>query len=242
MASKAAFNEDTRVKFPATIHALRLGWLYRSYSDALSNGQIDLHTKIFRDSFKKGLEKINGRKFSDDEIQATIDKINTVISNNDLGKEFYTWLIKPEDKVKLIDFENIDNNVFEVVDELRFGQNEEDEKAAPTIDHFRPDINFLINGLPLAFLEVKKPNNEGGIQVEFDRMVNQRYQNPEWRKFFNLIQVTCFSNNMLYETADDREPEPKQGSFYSTPNGSQTTFNFFREEKNLDEIPLLEDN
>jgi type I restriction enzyme R subunit len=239
---KSSFNEDTRVKFPATIHSLRLGWIYRSYSEALANGQVDLHTKIFRDSFKKGIEKINNRVFSDEEIQGIIDHINSVISNNDLGKEFYYWIINPLDKVKLIDFDNIDNNVFEVVDELRFGQKEENETVAPTQDHFRPDINFLINGMPLAFLEVKKPNNEGGIQVEFDRMVNQRYKNPEWRKYFNLIQLTCFSNNMPYETADDREPEPKQGSFYSTPNGSQTTFNFFREEKNLDEIPLLEDN
>jgi type I restriction enzyme R subunit len=236
------FNEDTRVKFPATIHALRLGWKYRSYTQALLDGQIDLHTKIFRDSLKAGIEKINNRTFSNEEIQSLIDNINSVISNNDLGKEFYYWLINPGDKVKLIDFENINNNVFEVVDELRFGQNELDEKVAPTEDHFRPDINFLVNGLPLAFLEVKKPNNEGGIQVEFNRMVNERYQKAEWRKYFNLIQLTCFSNNMPYESEDDQAAEPKQGSFYSTPNGSHTTFNFFREEKDLSSYPLLDDD
>lgn len=236
------FNEDTRVKFPATIHALRLGWSYRSYMRALSEGQIDLHTKIFKDSFKMGIEKINGRKFGEDEIRELIEKINSVISNNDLGKEFYNWLINPMDKVRLIDFETIDNNQFEIVNELRFGQKELNEKIAPTADHFRPDISFLINGIPLAFLEVKKPNNDGGIQVEFNRMVNERYQNYDWRKYFNLIQLTCFSNNMEYESDDDREVEPKQGSFYSTPNGSQTTFNFFREEKNFTDVALNEDD
>ena len=241
MALLNKFNEDTRVKFPATIHALRLGWEYRSYNKSLANGKIDLKTKIFRDSFKAAIEKINGRQFSEEEVQNLLDKIDSLISNNDLGKEFYNWLINPIDEVKLIDFDNIDNNIFEVVDELRFGQ-ADNEETAPTIDHFRPDITFLINGMPLAFLEVKKPNNEGGIQVEFDRMVNQRYKKFEWRKYFNLIQLTCFSNNMPYESDDDREAEPKQGSFYSTPNGYQTTFNFFREEKKQAEVPLNEDD
>lgn len=241
MALQNKFNEDTRVKFPATIHALRLGWKYRSYNDSLAKGQIDKKTKIFRDSFKTAISRINHKEFTDEEAQDIIDKIDSVISNKDLGKEFYYWLINPTDKVKLIDFDNIENNVFEVVDELRFGQ-AEDEKTAPTLDHFRPDITFLINGIPLAFLEVKKPNNEGGIQVEFNRMVNERYKREEWRKYFSLIQLTCFSNNMPYETDDDREAEPKQGSFYSTPNGYKTTFNFFREEKKQSEVPLEDDD
>jgi type I restriction enzyme R subunit len=235
MALLTSFDENTRVKFPATIHFLRLGYSYRSYNDAIAAGDIDKKTKIFKSSFKKGLEKINGKVFTDDDVQALIDKINLVISNNDLGREFYNWLINPGDKVKLVDFreDHIDDNVFEVVDELKFGEQEE--------GHFRPDINILINGIPLAFLEVKKPDNEGGIQVEFDRMVNHRYEQPEHRKYFNMIQLTCFSNNMPYETDDDREAEPKQGSFYSTPNGSHTTFNFFREESKVG-VPLAEDD
>ncbi len=236
------FNEDTRVKFPATIHALRLGWKYRSFNRALADGIIDFHTKIFRDSFKTAIEKINNRSYSDEEIQSWIDKINSVISNNDLGKEFYRWLINPVDKPKLIDFDHPDDNIFEVVDELRFGEKETGDTALQREDHFRPDINFLINGIPIAFLEVKKPNNEGGIQVEFDRMVNERYKNPDWKKYFNMIQLTCFSNNMPYESDDDREAEPKQGSFYSTPNGSKTTFNFFREERKQDDVSLDDDD
>lgn len=233
MPLREEFNEDTRVKFPATIHFLRLGYNYRSYNNALSAGLIDFNTKIFKDSFKKGINKINGVSLSDEEIDELLKKIYGVISNNDLGKEFYSWLIKPTEKLKLIDFENIDNNVFEVVNELKFGEQDE--------GHFRPDINILINGIPLAFLEVKKPNNEGGIQVEFDRMIKDRYQKVEHRKYFNMIQLTCFSNNMPYESEDEREAEPKQGSFYSTPNGFQTTFNFFREESK-EKVSLNEDD
>jgi len=72
-------------------------------------------------------------------------------------------------------------------------------------------------------------------------MIKDRYKKVEHRKYFNMIQLTCFSNNMPYESDEDREIEPKQGSFYSTPNGIQTTFNFFREESKL-KVDLKEDN
>ena len=63
------FNEDTRVKIPATIQFLRLGYEYQSLSD------IDLHTetRIEQSRLKKGLEIINDRSFTDDDLQAVID-------------------------------------------------------------------------------------------------------------------------------------------------------------------------
>ena len=214
------FNEDTRVKIPATIQFLRLGYDYQS----IKNVDVDFNTKIFRNRFKTSLEKINKRKFSDDEITSILSDIDNVIKNNDLGKEFYNWLINPIDKVKLIDFDNIENNDFAVVDELPFSIEEGTEEGS-----FRPDINILINGMPLGFLEVKKPNNEGGIQREFDRMIKKRLLKKEYRKYFNLIQFVSFSNNMEYEEDDDAE-DVKAGSFYTTPNGTNTSFSFFRED------------
>lgn len=214
------FNEDTRVKIPATIHFLRLGYNYQSIRDA----DVDFKTKIFVNRFKPAIEKINKRTFNYDEIKEIFIDINNVIKNNDLGKEFYNWLINPLDKVKLIDFDNIKNNDFAVVDELPFSVVEGTEEGS-----FRPDINILINGIPLAFLEVKPPNNEGGIQKEFNRMINKRLKNPDYKKFFNMIQMVTFSNNMEYEEDDDAE-DVKAGSFYTTPNGNNTSFSFFRED------------
>ena len=90
---------------------------------------------------------------------------------------------------------------------------------------------MLINGIPLAFLEVKKPNNEGGIQAEFRRMLDRRLEVPEYKKYFNMLQVVSFSNNMEYEDEDDVDADDvKAGSFYTTPNGFNTSFSFFREE------------
>ena len=103
-----AFNEDTRVKIPATIQFLRLGYKYQSLKD------IDLHTetRIALNRFKPSFERINGRSFSDKEMSTLLEKIHGVIKYNDMGKAFYRWLLHPQDEVKLVDFENIANNDF----------------------------------------------------------------------------------------------------------------------------------
>lgn len=219
------FNEDTRVKIPATIQFLKIGYNYQSLKD--ENLDIDFNTKIFINRFKPAIEKINNKELSYDEIKSLLDEINGLIKNNDLGKEFYFRLINPQDKLKLIDFENIENNDFAVVDELPFSITPDSD-----VGSFRPDINILINGMPLAFLEVKKPNNEGGIQKEFKRMINDRLKNSEFKKYFNLIQMVSFSNNMEYEDSDEAE-DVRAGSFYTTPNGNNTSFSFFREDDEM---------
>ncbi len=216
------FNEDTRVKLPATIQFLRLGYEYQS----LKGARIDFETKIFIDRFKTALERINKRGISNDELFDLLAEINTLIKNNDLGKEFYKRLLSSEYSIRLLDLDDFNNNDFAVVNELPFSIKEGTEEGS-----FRPDISILINGMPLAFLEVKHPDNSGGIQVEFERMINKRLKNDDYKKYFNLIQLISFSNNMEYEDADDDiADEVKAGSFYTTPNGQSTTFSFFRED------------
>ena len=49
--------------------------------------------------------------------------------------------------------------------------------------------------MPLSFLEVKKPNNPGGIRAEFERN-EKRQSEPYNTRYFNMFQVLAFSNNM----------------------------------------------
>lgn len=97
----AVFNEDTRVKIPATIQFLRLDYNYQSIK--ADDIDIDYNTKIFVNRFKPALELINGRKFTYDEIKMILTDIHNVLKNNDFGKAFHNWLIDPRDRVKLID-------------------------------------------------------------------------------------------------------------------------------------------
>ncbi|MFN7617395.1 MAG: type I restriction endonuclease, partial [Pseudanabaena sp.] len=146
-----AFNEDSRVKLPSVLHLHRLGYEYLS----LKNAVWDDTTNIFTDIFKKSIAEINPL-IEEDDIARLLAEIRFVLDNNDLGKTFYERLID-QSGYKLIDFENFDRNSFHVVTEFTFRNGEEE---------FRPDIVLLINGMPLAFVEVKKPNNREGAITE----------------------------------------------------------------------------
>ena len=218
-----AFNEDTRVKIPAIITLTRLGYKYLS----LKNAKWDIETNIFTDIFSESIRKINSFDLTDKDIERELKEITNILDYDDLGEEFYKRLISPTG-IKLIDFENFDNNAFNVVTELTCKNGD---------DEFRPDITLLINGMPLCFIEVKKPNNKGGIIVEKERMMNQRFTNKKFRRFINISQILMFSNNMEY---DETEPIPISGAFYSTTSKKDAFFNHFREERPQDLKNILE--
>jgi type I restriction enzyme, R subunit len=94
-------------------------------------------------------------------------------------------------------------------------------------EEFRPDITVLINGMPLVFIEVKKPNNKEGVIAERNR-INARFQNKKFRRFSNITQLMIFSNNMKYE---DGVVEPLMGAYYGTASHKEVQFNYFREEE-----------
>jgi len=216
------FNEDSRVKIPAILHLCRLGYNYIS----LNNAVWDTETNIFPGIFKESILKINP-DFDQDQAERLLVDTSLLLSNEDLGKAYFDKLTS-ESGVKLIDFENFGNNTFHVVTELTYKNGEEE---------FRPDIILLINGMPLAFIEVKKPNNRDGIIAERER-INKRFQNKKFRKFVNITQLMVFSNNMEY---DNEDIEPLQGAFYASPLYTKPIFNYFREEEKLDLKKLLAD-
>ncbi len=102
-------------------------------------------------------------------------------------------------------------------------------------EEFRPDVILLINGMPLAFIEVKKPNNQDGILAEH-RRIESRFKNKKFRNFVNITQLMVFSNNMEY---DDNSPLPLEGAFYATASYQKPGFNYFREEKKFDLDSIL---
>lgn len=114
----AYFDENTRVKFPATIQFLRLGYDYQSLKDC----EIDINTRIFKERFKASIERINNVTLTDAEVASLITEIHNLIKRKDMGKEFYRRIIQPGSALALVDFENIQNNNFAVVDELTFAR------------------------------------------------------------------------------------------------------------------------
>lgn len=211
--SNNKFNENTRVQVPAALHLCKLGYTY--LGEEIS---YDVNTNILMGVFMKAIKRLNPN-MSGSDVAILYSKIVNIANNDDLGREFYQ-LLSTNSGIKLIDFENPDNNEWHVTTELTC---ENDN----TGDEFRPDITCFVNGLPLAFIEVKKPNNHEGILAERER-INKRMSKNCFRRFFNLTQLMIFSNNQEY---DNENRVPIQGAFYCCTAKEKAFFNVFREEE-----------
>lgn len=209
-----AFNENSRVKFPAILHLMRLGYGYIPIKQQIRRED----TNIFENIFLESLQKINP-DYSKDDFLRLLDEISLELDYEDLGRKFYRRLTSTSG-IKLIDFKNFNENKFHVSTELICKNGEEE---------FRPDITVLVNGMPLVFIEVKNPNNKEGVIAERNR-INARFKNKHFRKFSNITQLMIFSNNMEFE---DGIVEPIFGEFYAASACSDLHFNYFREDEDF---------
>lgn len=213
-------NEDTRVKIPTIPHLTRLGYKYLSLKEATWCTD----TNIFSDIFKESVGRINP-ELDHSDINRFLDDLKLSLDNEDLGRAFYEKLIN-RSGTKFIDCDDFSNNSLRVVTELTYKNGDEE---------FRLDITLLVNGMPLVFIEVKKPNNKDGVLAERSR-INTRFQNPKISRFVNITQLMLFSHNMEY---DDASSEPIQGAFYASASYTKPIFNYFREEEILNFTKLL---
>ncbi|EJB28777.1 type I site-specific deoxyribonuclease, HsdR family [Helicobacter pylori NQ4228] len=206
------YNEITRVQIPALMHLAELGY---DFIPAKNKPNLDTDTNILIDRFTEAFERLNPTKNAQDSLAEMKKRLNY----DDLGKSFYEYLLKSEHQI--IDFDNPDNNLYEMMTELPYKS-------------FRPDITLFINGLPLVNIEVKQPFAKKGIKEEKDRHI-QRYENPENKIFYNLAQIWLFSDNLPYD-----ENNPDQGAFYSA--SYSPIFQRFVEANKLDITPPPEND
>ena len=211
------FSEATRVQMPAMVHLTRIGYTYFGKLREDKNGTVyDGDTNILLQVFEQQFKHLNPGH--EGEYLQVLKDIRKELNDDDLGRGFYNRL-KAVSPVKLIDFDNIGNNTFHFTAEFTCKNGQ---------DEFRPDITLFVNGLPLCFVEVKKPNNHGGMLAESARMNKERFPNKKFRRFINITQLMIFSNNMEYDALGGIVPI--QGAFYCTGARSYAPFNCFREE------------
>jgi type I restriction enzyme R subunit len=199
------------------VHLTRLGYTYfGKISEDKAGSVYDPDTNILTEVFRSQFEKLNPHHTG--EWAEVLRDIRKELNDNDLGHGFYKRLttVSP---LKLIDFDNPLNNTYHFTAEFTCKNGQ---------DEFRPDITLFVNGLPLCFVEVKKPNNHGGMVAESTRMNNERFPNKKFRRFINITQLMIFSNNMEYDTLGGIVPI--QGAFYCTAARKSAPFNCFREE------------
>ncbi len=195
------FTEFSRVKYPTIVHLVGMGYKYISSNTCVK--PLDLYepydplTCILTDKFTEAFLRLNPNLTMED-VASKLSSIQSSLDYDDQGKDFYHKILLNLGEGRIIDLSSeeafVRNNTFQLATEMRCG----DEKG----DNFRPDITLFVNGLPLAFFEVKKHNNSKGIEAESDRM-KVRFQNRKFRRYLNITQIMCFSNDMNY--ADNKK-------------------------------------
>ncbi|MBP3752051.1 MAG: type I restriction endonuclease subunit R, partial [Pyramidobacter sp.] len=201
----------------ALIHLTRLGYQYFGKITEEQAGTVyDPDTNILIPVFLEQFKKLNPEHSS--AAEETLRLIRQELDDDDLGRGFYKRL-RSVSPVRLVDFDHPENNVYHCTAEFTCKRDQ---------DEFRPDITLFVNGLPLIFVEVKKPNNQGGIVAESERMNRVRFPNKKFRRFINITQFMIFSNNMEYDA--EGGIVPIQGAFYCTAARDKAPFNCFREE------------
>lgn len=169
---------------------VKLGWEYLNQEEAINlrEGETGF---LFRDIFINQLHKLNPKFMNESfakELIKSIERIPSTIEGNFTAWEYLKGLrtlFIPDEKcernVRLIDEEDIDNNTFHVTDEFTF------TNGTKTI---RPDIVFLINGLPVFLVETKASHKLEGMAEALEQIKRYHRDCPELLAILQVFAIT----------------------------------------------------
>lgn len=138
------------------------------------------------ENFRKQLEKSNNIKFSNEEFT----KILTHLAGGSIfekSKKLRDKFELPKENgkieyIKFIDKENVENNIFQVTNQI----------TIKGLYENRSDVTILVNGLPLVQIELKR----SGVRLKKAFYQVQRYQRHSYsyKALFQYIQIFVISN------------------------------------------------
>ena len=172
---------------------IKLGWQYVNPDEALRlrGGETGM---VFREIFVSQLQKLNP-DFADhimaEDIIKKIETVPATIEGNFTVWEYLKGLKpvfvpseKRERNITLLDTRHIDRNTFHVTDEFRF------TNGTRTI---RQDIVFLINGIPLLFIETKAATKVEGMSEALEQVKRYHRDCPELLAVLQAYAITHIS-------------------------------------------------
>lgn len=193
------FKERIASQIPAVKLLINSGYDYLSPNDCmLERG--DTNVVILKDTLKKSLLKINSFNHKGEQLPLPEGLIDDAIkeivdwNNNNLrqdNKDLYYHLIngkgltflhegdRKSAHIHFFDFKNISNNTFQVTEEFKVQRNGSKQ-------HYIPDVVILVNGMPLASIECKKPGLPDAVIKGIEQHI--RNQNKEGITKFYLFQ------------------------------------------------------
>ncbi len=188
-------SERTTVQDPLIGYAVEIGWVYLSPEQALTLRRGESGILLYPLLADK-LIALNPGIVTVENVDQVVTKIEGVRNNIEGNYEVLAWLRgersifveseKCQKNVTVIDLEHPANNAFHVTDEWHFtnGIHQWDKKAN------RPDVIFLINGIPVAIVETKSARKTEGIAEGFAQIQRYHRETPEMLTAPQVFNVT----------------------------------------------------
>jgi len=188
----------------------KLGWNYVDPVEMGARRRDDFEEPLIVGDLKETLRRINKAELTEADLEFIIVTLRTIPANIDGIRRFLDVLRngllvplqkeKKERVIKLIDFENLENNEFVVANQYRV----EGIKG-----NIRADIVLIVNGIPLALIEAKNPTTERVDWTDaYEQIKRYEEQVPELFKYVQFsiatdgIDTKYFPNAFLEEGKD----------------------------------------
>lgn len=242
--------EAATVQFPLVRHAVDAGWAFVSEAEALARrgGEGGL---FFHDELRAALLRLNPGVVTAENVASVIAEIEAAPPTIEGNKQLLEWLRgqrtvfvaseKRSRNVRLIDFAaplDASRNVFQVTVEWAFRQQWKKGN--------RPDIVFLINGVPVALVECKNPKLKGAMEKALVQLRRYEKETPEMLvapQVFNLTHLIEYFYGVTWNTERKGVFNWKQdfaalkpGKTYVQPDGK--VFATSDGEMNAESLPL----
>jgi type I restriction enzyme R subunit len=166
--TEITISEAGTVQFPMVRHATEIGWKTLTPTEALvrRGGEAG--------SFLRELLEQKVREFNPwltpDAVRSIVETLDALPPTIDGNREMLSWLRgerawydeteKRQRPVKLIDFDQVEANAFDVTWEWKI--------KPPARKGNRADVMFLVNGIPVCIVEHKNPGLKDAILVRGD--------------------------------------------------------------------------
>jgi type I restriction enzyme, R subunit len=199
-------SERSAVQNPMLRYAEQIGWEYVTPEDALQLRGRDTGL-YFREVLEAQLLRLNSGVADVGRAADIIRRLNLLNPTIEGNRDALSWLqgeqsvfvpeANRERNVRLIDFDDLENNVFHVTDEWR-------QKGVKFPN--RADVVFLINGIPVALAETKSATKRDGLAEGVDQIRRYHQETPEFfvaTQVFEVTQLLDFFYGVTWSTNGD---------------------------------------
>jgi type I restriction enzyme, R subunit len=185
-----AYSELATVQRPLVAYAEAVGWTGVSSEEALRLRGGEGGT-IFAEVVRDRLLALNPEYMTEELAETVIERLAGVRPTIEGNEEVLLWLRgersvyvpteKRERDVTLIDFDDLDANVFQVTEEWSYYNG---------VERNRADVTFLVNGIPVVIVEAKAAHRPDGIDEAFGQIRRYHEETPEMMVAPQLFDIT----------------------------------------------------